>query len=351
MIFIKTFNQDQISDPKGFFGPLYDYVMNDEITDVDWNGRALWLTYANNKRVHVKDAKISPTFVERFAFRVANLVSEEFNQANVVLEAETDRLRFSFLHESVAITGTCFCIRKSLPSLRYTEEDLLKTEYMQKAVLNLLINAVKARMNIVVCGETNTGKTELTKFLSQYIPNEQKVITIEDSPELHFAEINPEHDCIAIKVSEYLKYSESIKACLRQNPRWILLSEARSTEAANLLESLSTGENCITTIHCTDVSKVPNRFAEMIGTDSKKIQEKVFINFDIAVLIKKRMDDEGNIHRYISQLAFFSRNKNLENEMFFVVKDGEIVDKNLPEEFLKKFKEVHIEKPFSEKAA
>ena len=343
-----TFNQDLIKNQEEFFGPLYDYIIDDEITDVDWNGRELWLTYANNKREKVQKEGITPEFVESFSFRVANVVSENFNQTNVILEAETDKLRISFLHNSVTTTGTCFCIRKSLPSLRYTEADLVKSGYMSTQILHLLINAVKARMNIVICGETNTGKTELCKFLSQYIPDEQKVITIEDNPELHYAEINPSHDCISIKVGQYLTYSDAIKASLRQNPRWILLSEARSTEAIYLLQSLSTGENAITTIHCTDLYQMAKRFADMVEDNSGRTESKVYGYLDLGILIKKRVNADGKIYRYIDQLAFLYRDRETKKEkMFFVIEDGILQDTDLPKAIFNKYKEAEIQEPFA----
>lgn len=70
------------------------------------------------------------------------------------------------------------------------------------------------------------GKTECVKFFSQFIPANERVITIEDTLEIRYAETNPGKDCIEMKVSEdVFGYSEAIKSCLRMNPKWIMLSE------------------------------------------------------------------------------------------------------------------------------
>ena len=82
--------------------------------------------------------------------------------------------------------------------------------YCSKEILELLTSCVKARMNFVFCGEPGVGKTEGIKFFSQYIPAQERVITIEDTPELHFREINPNNDCVELMVSDGFSYTKAI---------------------------------------------------------------------------------------------------------------------------------------------
>ena len=82
-----------------------------------------------------------------------------------------------------------------------------------------LENAVKAHMNIIMCGLPGSGKTELLKYLTRFVPDNERVITIEDNLEIHYADINPGKDAGELKVNEILfDYTKAIKACLRQNP-------------------------------------------------------------------------------------------------------------------------------------
>ena len=226
---------------KECFGPLWKFVASDDITDIDYNGRELWLTNIYNERYKVSkefvDEQITTTFVEQFTQRISNVVSRQFNKRNPQLEAETSDLRVTILHESVARSGRCISIRKTPPVIRLTIEMVLDEGYCSKEVLALLINCVQAKMNFTFCGMPGIGKTECVKFFSQFISGNDRVITIEDTMEIRYAVTNPGKDCVEIKVSEdTYGYADAIKSSLRLNPKWIMLSEARSKEVKFLLE-------------------------------------------------------------------------------------------------------------------
>ncbi len=176
------------------FGPLWSYVQDDEITDIDFNGRDLWITNTENERTKVEEHGVTRKFIEKFSHYIANNVSKAFNKVENLLEADTETLRISIVHESSAISGRSVCIRKTLPIVRMTEESMITERYCSKEILELLTNCVKARMNFVFCGEPRVGKTEGIKFFSQYISAGERVITIEDTPELHYREINSDKD-------------------------------------------------------------------------------------------------------------------------------------------------------------
>ena len=142
----------------------------------------------------------------------------------------------------------------------------------------LLINCVTAGMNFVIGGEPGSGKTEFVKFLMQFIPLEKRVITIEDSLEIHYSEINPDADAVELRVGEDFSYTDAIKACLRQNPMWLVLSEARSVEVTSPIEQWSTGVNGITTIHLDDLRKLPDRIENMMNdvNDASRLENRIY---------------------------------------------------------------------------
>ena len=337
---------------KEYFGFLWKYVSDSMITDIDYNGSELWLTNIYNERFRVNEnivaEQMTPSFMEQFASRIANVVSQQFNKRNPELEAETEDLRVTIIHESVAKSGRCFSIRKTPPIIRLTPEKAVKEGFCSEALLHLLVNCVRAKMNFVFAGEPGVGKTECLKFLSQFIPASERVITIEDTLEIRYNSINPGKDCIELKVQEGLfDYSAALKTCLRTNPQWIMLSEARSKEVKYLLECWSTGISGMATLHTDDVRNVPDRILNMLENryDADRMENDIYQALDVAVLIRKKRHENGSVYRYIDQVCFFTRDQG-QSHMHMLVQQGQLVNKTLPESVLMRMKRREISNPF-----
>lgn len=341
------------------FGPLLPFILDDTITDVDYNGTDLWLTDIHKVKVKVESPFVTQKFTEVFMNKVSMAVEQQFNPANPILEAESEELRITAVHESVTGTGRAFCIRKAPAVSRYHANDLIQQGYCDRKILALLINCVLTKMNFVICGDTGVGKTEFAKFLSGFIRPQDKVITIEDNPEWHYSELYPGKDCIAIKVKKdraeqggrsnitTMNYTNAIKTCLRLNPSWIMLSEARSKEAKSLLECWSTGVKGITTIHTDNVLKIPDRFMNMIqnSMDANRMINDIYDFIDIGILIRIRELPEGGSRRYIDQMCFFDREKE-QNHTYLVVDEGKVKYIRIPDSILKKMNRAGIQEPF-----
>lgn len=337
---------------KEYFGPLWEYVADPDITDIDYNGTEIWLTNVFNERYQLDqnfvDTYMTVAFVEQFTQRIANVVSRQFNKRNPELEAETSELRVTILHESVARSGRSISIRKTPPVIRITAESAIEDGFCSKEILALLINCVQSHMNLTFCGNPGIGKTECIKFFSQYIPAHERVITIEDTMEIRYSKTNPGKDCIELKVCEdTFGYADAIKSSLRLNPKWIMLSEARSKEVKYLLESWSTGVRGMTTLHTDDVRNVPDRILNMLEsrTDADRMENDVYQALDVGILIRKKADKENKIRRYIDQVCFYIREKG-ENRIEMVVFDGKCILKELPSEIMRIFERAAISNPF-----
>lgn len=333
------------------FGVLYPYIVSDDVTDINWNGRQLWIDDLKRGR-YLAGEVLSDVFVERLTMLISNVAGRPFNRMNPVLEAETEELRVSIVHGCVAHSGISISFRKIPAVQRLEKEDMLKSGYCSEEVCDFLFHCIQAHCSVAVCGLPGAGKTELLKYMTRFIPPTERVITIEDVLEIHFPKINPENDCIEMKVAENFSYTEAIKASLRQLPKWIILSEARSTEVRYLLESLSTGTCGLTTIHTDDVRNIPDRMKNMAGgtEDLDRIVNDTFRFIDVGLLVKSRIDEEGRVKRRVEQIAVFDRYgiewKETVNRIVMLVEDGKVINRKLPVNIRRKFQEADIQFPF-----
>ena len=333
------------------FGPLLPYIEDDQITDINFNGTDVWVEHLT-KGIYKTDVQLTQEFVNQFSTRIANVVSDQLNKYHNVVEAETDELRISIIHHSVTNTGYSISIRKTPPVMRLNDEEMLKTGYWTKEILNLLKHCIDAKMNMVFCGTPGAGKTELLKYLTQYIPIYEKVMTIEDNLEIHYKDINPGANCVELKVDEELfSYTKAIKTALRQNPQWVLLSEARSVEVKYLLECFSTGLHGLTTLHTDDTRKIPDRVANMMqdAYAASRLENDIYSFINVGILLRKKLIN-GKIQRVVDQICFFDRVGD-ENTYSLVVEGGKLVSKDLPENVRKKFQWNGVNDPFTERRA
>lgn len=323
---------------KEMFGDLLPYIEDDDITDINWNGSALWLNSLSKGRYCDPLVQLDNHFVEQFSNRVANLVNQNFNMMSPLLEAETDVLRVSIIHDEVAATGKSISIRKTPAVRRLTESKILDTGYCPEWLFGFFKKCIKAKMNIVICGLPGVGKTEFLKTLTEYIPANERVITIEDNLEIRYHKINPGKDCVELKVDQDFTYTKAIKACLRQLPEWILLSEARSVEVKYLLESMSTGTHCLTTLHTDDVRKIPDRIKNMMPEINEQTENDIYSFINVGIQVRSYISDNG-IERRIAQVALFSRDIiSGKNEIMMLYNEGAYEDGEIPKELQWKFR-------------
>ena len=202
--------------------------------------------------------------------------------AHPLLDAESAELRLNFVHDSIATNGIAVLIRKTPAMIRLNKEKLIKEDYVSLKLHEFLMTCVQGHCNIIVSGETGSGKTELVKYLASHIKEDEKIITIEDTLELHLDKIYPTRDIVAMKTNNIASYSDVLVACMRQNPRWILLSEVRSAEAVTAVRnSISSGHNILSTIHSDKASSIPMRLYSLLESSQ-----------DIDQFVK-------SMHRYI----------------------------------------------------
>ncbi len=310
------------------FGPLKVFLDNDDITDISYsNGGQVWLKSLSQGVYRVENTGINNVLMEKIAFQCANSMGKSFNMANPFLDAESAELRMNFVHDSIAKNGIAVLIRKTPAKIRLQKDKIIAEDYIRLNIHDFLLKCVEGHCNIIVSGETGSGKTEFVKYLAAHTKESEKLITIEDTLELHLDRIFPHRDIVAMKTNNIASYSDVLVTCMRQNPRWILLSEVRSAEAVMAVRnSISSGHNILSTIHADKAESIPNRMYSLLET-----------NIDIEQFLK-------TIHRYV-QLGVLIRGRQDKATKKFVREVGEVTEFYVTEDNEAKYNTIYRKTP------
>ena len=287
------------------FGPVQELLDNDDVTDISYsNGGQCWLKTLSKGIYRIENPAINNAFMEKLAFQCANAMGKSFNMAYPFLDAEGSELRLNFVHDSVAKNGIACVMRKTPAKIRLEKDKLIKDKYVDIDILDFLVKCVHGHCNIIVCGETGSGKTEFVKYLASQTKENEKLITIEDTLELHLDRIYPTRDIVAMKTNNIASYSDVLVTCMRQNPKWILLSEVRSAEAVMAVRnSISSGHYILSTIHADKAASIPNRMYSLLETnqDISQFLKSIYRYIQLGIYIRGYQDKETK--RFVREIA------------------------------------------------
>ena len=164
-----------------------------------------------------------------------------------------------------------------------------------------------------------THNTELQKLMMSYIPATERIIMIEDVQETHAKRLFPDKDIYSWVTGPNNTITTFVKAALRNNPKWIIVSETRGAEAYEMLQAILTGNNTVTTLHSINAKTIPKRFANMIANSFPNVNEEALMTdiltyFDFGFHIEKiflRDPDtgQGKLIRYLQEIVEFDEHK------------------------------------------
>ncbi len=352
------------------FGPLTEYLNDDNITDISYsNNGQVWLKSLDKGVYRVENTTINNELMEKIAFQCANIMGKTFNMASPLLDSESSELRMNFVHDSIARNGIAAVFRKTPAKIRLKKDKIIEEKYITLGIHDFLIECVRGHCNIIVSGETGSGKTELVKYLASHTKENEKIITIEDTLELHLDAIFPNRDIVSMKTNNIASYSDVLVGCMRQNPKWILLSEVRSAEAVTAVRnSISSGHNILSTIHADKASSIPYRMYSLLESniDVEQFMTTIYRYVQLGVHVRARYDKvTGKFMREVCEVTEFyvtEDNKPETNTIYRKNIDGSEVI-NSPSRYLidylegqgidlknKNFQNVKIDLPFENNA-
>ncbi len=259
---------DEVLDETFGLGPLELLLKDPTISDILINGPKAIYCERNGKMqrstVEFRNNAHLLQIIDRIVSKVGRRVDETCPMVDARLE---DGSRVNAIIPPLALDGPAMSIRR-FGSNPLKLEDLLNYKAFTPEMVMLLEGAMKARLNIVISGGTGSGKTTLLNTLSSFIPNTDRIITIEDAAELQLQQehvVRLETRPANIEGRGAVTATDLVRNCLRMRPERIIIGECRGPEALDMLQAMNTGhEGSMTTTHANTPRDCLGRLETMI---------------------------------------------------------------------------------------
>lgn len=291
--------RDIYSSIRGF-GILDGIMSDDSITEVMINGHDN-IFIEQRGRVHKLDTSFeSERRLEDVIQRIVGLAGREVNQANPIVDTRLpDGSRVNVVLPPISLVGPVVTIRKFSKN-PMTIEKLIEYGSLTRPIADFLEILVKARYNIFVCGGTGSGKTTFLNALSNYIPKDERIITIEDSAELQIENVP---NLVSLETRNAnsagagaITIRDLIKSSLRMRPERIIVGEVRGAEALDMLQAMNTGhDGSLSTGHANSTRDMLSRLETMVlqgaaGLPLAAIRQQISSAVDIIIHLSRLRD-------------------------------------------------------------
>lgn len=292
-----------IQEAKGY-GPLDPLLEDPLISDILVNGANSVFVEKNGKlyktNVHFKDNQHLRNIIERIVSKVGRRIDDKSPMVDARL---SDGSRVNAIIPPLALDGPSLSIRKFKQDAG-SMESLLKWNSLTKEMAETLAMAVKSRLNIIISGGTGAGKTTLLNSLSAQIPNDERIITIEDSAELALQQehvVRLETRPANIEGTGQIAAKDLVINALRMRPDRIIIGECRGGETLDMLQAMNTGhDGSLTTLHANSARDALSRLETMVmysGIDlpEKNIKSQIASAVDLIVQVNRLQDGSRKV--------------------------------------------------------
>lgn len=210
--------------------------------------------------------------------RIVSAVGRRIDDSSPMVDARlADGSRVNAIIPPLAVDGAHLSIRKFRRDV-LSQEDLLRNRTLTEAMLQLLEGAIRARLNILISGGTGSGKTTLLNMLSESIPHNERIVTIEDSAELQLRQphvVRLETRPPNVEGIGAVRQRQLVINALRMRPDRIIVGEVRGEEALDMLQAMNTGhDGSLTTLHANTPRDALGRLETMVSMATSQMREK-----------------------------------------------------------------------------
>lgn len=312
------------------FGLLDSIIKDDTITEVMINGPDNIFIEQNGRLFKLDKQFESQRRLEDVIQRIVGLAGREVNQANPICDTRLpDGSRVNVVLPPIALCGPTLTIRK-FSKTPMTIEKLIEYGSITKEIAGKLEMLVKAKYNIFISGGTGSGKTTFLNALSNYIPKDERIITIEDSAELQIVGVE---NLVSLETRNanasgagQITIRDLIKSSLRMRPERIIVGECRGGEALDMLQAMNTGhDGSLSTGHANSTEDMLSRLETMVlqgaaGLPLEAIRQQIASAVDIIIHLS-RLRDKSRKTMEITEVVGYENGKIILNPLYVFEED------------------------------
>lgn len=312
------------------FGLLDTIIRDDTITEVMINGPEKIFIEKNGRLTRLNKKFESERKLEDVIQRIVGLAGREVNQANPICDTRLpDGSRVNVVLPPIALCGPTVTIRK-FSKEPMTIEKRIEYGSLTQEIADKLELLVRAKYNIFISGGTGSGKTTFLNALSNYIPKDERIITIEDSAELQIMGIDnlvsmETRNANASGVGS-ITIRDLIKSSLRMRPERIIVGECRGGEALDMLQAMNTGhDGSLSTGHANSTEDMLSRLETMVlqgaeGLPLEAIRQQISSAVDIIIHLS-RLRDKSRKTMEITEVLGMKDGKIMLNPLYVFEED------------------------------
>ncbi len=342
---------DQILDEILGFGPIQPLLGDDTVTEVMVNGP--FRVYVERKgKLQLSDVTFqNDDHVMRVIERIIAPIGRRVDESKPYEDARLpDGSRVNIIIPPLALNGPVITIRK-FPKYRIQVSDYVKFGTATEEMMEFLRACVEARLNMFISGGTGSGKTTLLNILSGFIPEDERIITIEDAAELRLVQdhvVRLESRAANIEGKGAVTIMDLVKNSLRMRPERIVVGEIRGGEALSMLQAMNTGhDGSLSTGHANAPRDMLSRLETMClmaGVDlpARAIKEQIASALDVIVQISRLKDGSRKI-THVTEVQGMEGEAIVLQDVFIFEQtafiDGKVIGKLRPTGIRPKFSE------------
>lgn len=303
---------------------LQPYIDDKSISEIMVNGKDRIFIERNGIPERLPLQFDTTDDLEELIRRIASRVHREINELNPIVDARlSDGSRVNAIYRNIALNGPILTIRK-FPEKVMDMEDLLRNGTVTEEEAGFLRVAVSAGYNCFVCGGTSSGKTTMLNVLSQFIPEHERVVVIEDSAELQIDQVENivRLECRNANVQGKggVDMSQLVKASLRLRPDRIIIGEVRGKEVMDMIQAMNTGhDGSLSTGHANSIEGMLKRleamFLQAADFPVEAIRSQITEGIDIMIHMSRMKDGSRSVTE-ISELKGMENGEIAVNPLF-----------------------------------